>query len=163
LTRLPPSLAVEHLRTLLSLILTNRETRKLLSDVCLIGRDLFARSPAEVIDTARPDPDALARVDEAGPSNKWKGPRGQASRMEQSPKQSSDEQRECESQAPDQTRERFKDAQGTAIAETRQPNLMREIRARTRAPEIGLRALRIRPLRGIAIVQMTDLEKVSKF
>ncbi|KAF8580268.1 hypothetical protein K439DRAFT_1357420 [Ramaria rubella] len=49
-----------HLRTLLSLLLTNAETRKLLSDFTIVGRDLLARSA----DFIRPDEETLRRVDE---------------------------------------------------------------------------------------------------
>ena len=123
LTLFPPFIAVEHLRTLLSLILTNSEARKLLSDVSLIGRDLFARGAAKLADTARPDPDSLARVDDAAPSNEWKAPNGQSHGTEQSPNFLSNEQREGASQATDRaqrTSEQPKDAKGNAVAETRQ-------------------------------------------
>ncbi|KAF7974468.1 hypothetical protein HWV62_12112 [Athelia sp. TMB] len=53
-------LAVQHLRTILSLILTNSEVRKLLSGFSLIGRDLLARGAATAADGLRPDQEALA-------------------------------------------------------------------------------------------------------
>ncbi|EJU01188.1 hypothetical protein DACRYDRAFT_116977 [Dacryopinax primogenitus] len=68
--------AVVHVRTLLSLFLTNAEARKLLSDVGLIGRDMFATGAANVAEKVRPDPEAMARVDDAAPSNQWKGADG---------------------------------------------------------------------------------------
>ncbi|KAF8528371.1 hypothetical protein BU17DRAFT_73458 [Hysterangium stoloniferum] len=52
--------AAHHLRTLLSLFLTNAEARKLISDFSVIGRDLLVRSA----DAIRPDEEALNRVDE---------------------------------------------------------------------------------------------------
>lgn len=52
--------AAHHLRTLVSLLITNSEARKLFSDLSLIARDLFARSANLV----RPEEDALRQVDE---------------------------------------------------------------------------------------------------
>ncbi|KIJ56192.1 hypothetical protein M422DRAFT_774043 [Sphaerobolus stellatus SS14] len=52
--------AAHHLRTLLSLLVTNTEARKLLSDFSLIGRDLLARSA----DLVRPDEEALRQADQ---------------------------------------------------------------------------------------------------
>jgi len=54
------SLAAHHLRKLISLLITNTEARKLLSDFSLIGRDLLARSA----DLIRPDEEALRHADE---------------------------------------------------------------------------------------------------
>jgi hypothetical protein len=42
-------LAVRHLRTILSLVLTNSEVRKLLSDFSLIGRDLLTRGASKLL------------------------------------------------------------------------------------------------------------------
>ncbi|KAH8096888.1 hypothetical protein BXZ70DRAFT_895650 [Cristinia sonorae] len=61
--------AVGHLRTLLSLVLTNAEVRKLLSDFSVIGRDLLARGAAKVADAARPDEERLQRVDHSAPND----------------------------------------------------------------------------------------------
>jgi hypothetical protein len=44
--------AVRHLRTILSLILTNSEVRELLSDFSLIGRDLLARGASNPADSS---------------------------------------------------------------------------------------------------------------
>jgi hypothetical protein len=55
---------VRHLRTLLSLILTNSEVRKLLSDFSVIGRDLLAKGASKAAEALRPDKEALSRVDE---------------------------------------------------------------------------------------------------
>ncbi|THH17056.1 hypothetical protein EUX98_g9201 [Antrodiella citrinella] len=63
--------AVAHLRTLLSLILTNAEVRKLLSDFSVIGRDLLARGASKLADQARPDEEALRRVDESAPNDRF--------------------------------------------------------------------------------------------
>ncbi|KAF8301114.1 hypothetical protein DL93DRAFT_2122133 [Clavulina sp. PMI_390] len=68
--------AIEHLRTLMRLILTNAEARKLLSDASLIGRDLFARGAVKAAESARPSPEQLARVDDAAPAEQWVGPNG---------------------------------------------------------------------------------------
>lgn len=63
--------ATEHLRTLLNLVLTNSEARKLLGDFAVIGRDLFAQGAAKAADMARPDQDRMARVDHAAPHNEF--------------------------------------------------------------------------------------------
>ncbi|KAH7884057.1 hypothetical protein F5I97DRAFT_2046740 [Phlebopus sp. FC_14] len=55
--------AVYHLRTVLSLILTNSEVRKLLSDFSVIGRDLLAKGAVKVAERLRPEQEALAQVD----------------------------------------------------------------------------------------------------
>ena len=63
--------AVKHLRTILSLILTDSEVRKLLSDFSLISRDLLSYSATKFADTLRPDPEALARVDQPAPQSQF--------------------------------------------------------------------------------------------
>ncbi|KAI1788073.1 hypothetical protein LXA43DRAFT_974992 [Ganoderma leucocontextum] len=63
--------AVQHLRTLLSLVMTNAEVRKLLADFSIIGRDILARTAGKVVDTVRPDGERLRLVDEAAPPNQW--------------------------------------------------------------------------------------------
>jgi hypothetical protein len=63
--------AVHHLRTLLNLILTNSEARKLLSDFGIIGRDLLARGAAKVSDTLRPDEERLAKVNHSTPQDQF--------------------------------------------------------------------------------------------
>lgn len=63
------SLAAQHLRTLATLVITNAEARKLLSDFGVIGRDLLARGAGKVAEMSRPDEDALRRVDEPGPDH----------------------------------------------------------------------------------------------
>jgi len=63
--------AVHHLRTILSLVLTNSEVRKLLSDFALIGRDLLARGAAKAATKLRPDEERLARVDDTAPQDEF--------------------------------------------------------------------------------------------
>jgi len=63
--------AVQHLRTLLNLILTNSEARKLLSDFGVIGRDLLARGAAKVAENVRPDEEQLAKVNNAAPQDQF--------------------------------------------------------------------------------------------
>ncbi|KAG8928965.1 hypothetical protein FRC02_006163 [Tulasnella sp. 418] len=70
--------AVEHLRTLLTLVLTNSEARKLLSDASVIGRDLFARGASKAAERARPSPEQLSRVDDAAPAETWESRDGTA-------------------------------------------------------------------------------------
>ncbi|KAG1723281.1 hypothetical protein EDB19DRAFT_1645363 [Suillus lakei] len=63
--------AVRHLRTILSLILTNSEVRKLLSDFSVIGRDILAKGAAKVAESLRPGEEELAHVDEAAPQDEF--------------------------------------------------------------------------------------------
>lgn len=58
------------------LILTNSEARKLLSDIQVIGRDLFARGAIKAAESVRPSESAIARVDDAAPADEWMGPKG---------------------------------------------------------------------------------------
>ena len=53
------------------LIIDFQEARKLLSDVKLIGRELFADTAASVAERVRPDPEELAHVDEMAPAAKF--------------------------------------------------------------------------------------------
>ncbi|EJD07781.1 uncharacterized protein FOMMEDRAFT_16402 [Fomitiporia mediterranea MF3/22] len=69
--------AVTHLRTLLTLVLTNAETRKLLGDFALIGRDLFARGAVKAAELSRPDQERLARVDDPAPADQFHTAGGQ--------------------------------------------------------------------------------------
>ncbi|KAH9851443.1 hypothetical protein C2E23DRAFT_732995 [Lenzites betulinus] len=63
--------AVQHLRTLLSLVFTNAEVRKLFSDFGVIGRDLLARGAEKVAESARPDEQSLRSIDEPAPAHKF--------------------------------------------------------------------------------------------
>lgn len=63
--------AVTHLRTLLSIVMTNAEVRKLAADFSVIGRDLLARGAGKLAETARPDEARLAQVDDSAPSNQF--------------------------------------------------------------------------------------------
>lgn len=60
-----------HLRTLLTLIFTNSEMRKVISDLGLVGRDLFATVAANTAEKARPSEEQLNQVDQEAPSNQW--------------------------------------------------------------------------------------------
>ena len=63
--------AVQHLRTLLNLVLTNSEARKLLSDFGIIGRDLLARGAAKVAENLRPDEERLSKVNHSAPQDQF--------------------------------------------------------------------------------------------
>jgi hypothetical protein len=63
--------AVRHLRTLLHIVLTNSEARKLLSDFSVIGRDLLSKTAAKLAETIAPDQETLQRVDESAPSDQF--------------------------------------------------------------------------------------------
>ncbi|CAG8625632.1 17243_t:CDS:10, partial [Acaulospora colombiana] len=57
--------AVQHLRTLAQLLLTNSEARKLVQDFTLIGRDMFARGASAAAERARPDAERMAKADDS--------------------------------------------------------------------------------------------------
>lgn len=59
------------MRTLLHLILTNSEIRKLLSDFSVIGRDLLAKGAHKVADLVAPNEEALRQVDEPVPHGRF--------------------------------------------------------------------------------------------
>ncbi|KAF7324755.1 hypothetical protein MKEN_00517300 [Mycena kentingensis (nom. inval.)] len=63
--------AAHHLRTLLSLVLTNAEMRKLLADFGTVGRDLLSRGAAKASEAIAPNPDKLGQADEPGPSDEF--------------------------------------------------------------------------------------------
>lgn len=69
--------AVRHLRTILTLILTNSEVRKLLSDFSVIGRDLLAKGAAKAVEALRPTQEELARVNEPAPPDQFVSRGGQ--------------------------------------------------------------------------------------
>jgi hypothetical protein len=77
--------AVQHLRTLLSLILTNSEVRKLFSDLSLIGRDLLARAASKAAEKVRPDPEALAHVDDSAPQDQFVTENGRTTGLHETP------------------------------------------------------------------------------
>jgi hypothetical protein len=68
--------AVEHLRTLLHLLLTNAEARKLLTDSGIIGRDLLAIGASKAAGMLAPSDEELRRVDQPAPDNKFITPSG---------------------------------------------------------------------------------------
>ncbi|KAJ3907523.1 hypothetical protein F5879DRAFT_941470 [Lentinula edodes] len=57
--------AAHSIRTLLHLLLTNSEARKLVSDFSVVGRDLLARGLGKASEGLRPDEDQLKLVDES--------------------------------------------------------------------------------------------------
>ncbi|KAJ7494254.1 hypothetical protein B0H11DRAFT_930182 [Mycena galericulata] len=61
--------AAHHLRTLLSLILTNAEMRKLLADAGTVGRDLLAKGAVKAAEGIAPDPEELRRADDPAPQD----------------------------------------------------------------------------------------------
>ena len=63
--------AVRHLRTLLSLLLTNSEARKLVSDFSLIGRDLLAKGASKAAQNIAPTEEQLRGVDESAPHDQF--------------------------------------------------------------------------------------------
>jgi hypothetical protein len=64
LTVLP---AAHHLRTLLNIVLTNAEMRKLIADAGTVGRDLLAKGAAKAAEAVSPNPEQLARADDPAP------------------------------------------------------------------------------------------------
>lgn len=77
--------AVQHLRTLLSLILTNAEVRKLLNDFSVIGRDLFARGAMKAAEKARPDEERLRTVDDTAPNDTFYTENGRKAGPDETP------------------------------------------------------------------------------
>ena len=61
----------------MTLFITNSEARKLLNDLGLIGRDLFATAATKAAEKARPDQQQLDQVDQEAPSKQWIGADGQ--------------------------------------------------------------------------------------
>ena len=70
--RIPSDLsptAARHLRTLLHIVLTNSEARKLFSDFSVIGRDLLSKSAAKASQAIAPSQDELRQADQAAPDH----------------------------------------------------------------------------------------------
>ncbi|TEB21020.1 hypothetical protein FA13DRAFT_1643942 [Coprinellus micaceus] len=63
--------AAKHLRTLLTLVLTNSEVRKLLSDFSVIGRDLLSIGASKASTLIAPPQHQLDRVDEPAPQDQF--------------------------------------------------------------------------------------------
>jgi hypothetical protein len=63
--------ALNGLRTLGRLIITNGQFRKLLSDVGVLARDMAADAGAKATGKLRPDEDRLKQIDEAAPDHQW--------------------------------------------------------------------------------------------
>jgi len=63
--------ALQHIRTLLSLVLTNSEVRKLLSDFSLIGRDLLSKAATKAATGIAPSSEALAGVNDSAPQDQF--------------------------------------------------------------------------------------------
>jgi len=63
--------AVRHLRTLLHVVLTNSEARKLLSDFSVIGRDLLSKTAGKAAEMLAPDEERLRRADETAPNDQF--------------------------------------------------------------------------------------------
>lgn len=59
------------MRTLLHVVLTNSEARKLLSDFSVIGRDLLSKSASKAADMLAPDEEKLRRADETAPNDQF--------------------------------------------------------------------------------------------
>lgn len=64
-------IALKHLRTLLTLILTNSEVRKLLTDFSVIGRDLLAKGAAKTSELIAPTEEKLREVDQSAPHDQF--------------------------------------------------------------------------------------------
>ncbi|KZT25454.1 hypothetical protein NEOLEDRAFT_1133378 [Neolentinus lepideus HHB14362 ss-1] len=77
--------AVQHLRTLLTLVLANSEVRKLLSDFSVIGRDLLAKGAAKAATHIGPDQERLAQVDQTAPNDQFITEGGRVAGPEETP------------------------------------------------------------------------------
>jgi hypothetical protein len=65
------TLATKHLRAILTLILTNSEVRKLLSDFSVIGRDLLSRGASKLAVAVAPSDEQLRNVDQSAPNDQF--------------------------------------------------------------------------------------------
>jgi hypothetical protein len=63
--------ALEGLRTLGRLLVTNGQFRKLLEDVTLLGRDMAADAASNATQKIRPDKERLEKIDEPAPDHTW--------------------------------------------------------------------------------------------
>ncbi|KIM39008.1 hypothetical protein M413DRAFT_447366 [Hebeloma cylindrosporum] len=63
--------AVKHLRTLLNLVLTNSEVRKLLSDFSVIGREVLSKGASKVASTIGPSEEELRNIDQSAPNDQF--------------------------------------------------------------------------------------------
>ncbi|KAL1405701.1 hypothetical protein Q8F55_007369 [Vanrija albida] len=77
--------AGKHLRVLFTLFATNGEVRKLLKDLGLLGRDLFANAATKAADASRPSKEQMSHVDEAAEKNTWVSPDGTKTGPNQTP------------------------------------------------------------------------------
>lgn len=78
-------LAVHHLRTLMNIVATNSEVRKLLTDFGLIGRDLLSKAASKAAENIAPSPDRLANVDRPGPQDQFVTNGGRTTGTEETP------------------------------------------------------------------------------
>ncbi|TIA85325.1 hypothetical protein E3P99_04027 [Wallemia hederae] len=76
--------ALTHLRTVFTLIATNSEVRKLLTDSKVLGLDLFADAASKAADVARPDEKDYSKLDEPAPEG-WKTKGGAIVGADQTP------------------------------------------------------------------------------
>jgi len=77
--------AIRHLRTLLSIILTNSEVRKLLSDFSVIGVDLLYKQATHLAQKIAPTDEELRNVDRSAPHQEFVTEGGRPVGPEQSP------------------------------------------------------------------------------
>jgi hypothetical protein len=61
--------ALQHLRTLLHLLLTNSEARKLVTDSSIIGRDLLSMAASKAAGAIAPSDEQLRAVDQSAPND----------------------------------------------------------------------------------------------
>ena len=77
--------ASAHIRVLITLFITNSEFRKILGDLGIVGRDIFATTAAKAAEKARPDQDQLDQVDKEAPSKQWIGADGKTHGTQETP------------------------------------------------------------------------------
>ncbi|KAL7411789.1 hypothetical protein BDY24DRAFT_121689 [Mrakia frigida] len=77
--------AAPHLRTLLTLFLTNAEARKILNDLGTVGRDIFANVAVKAAEKARPGEEELRNVDREGEAGRWIGAEGKTHGRDSTP------------------------------------------------------------------------------
>lgn len=77
--------AVRHLRTLLSIILTNSEVRKLLSDFSVIGVDLLSKGATQLAQKIAPTEQQLRNIDRTAPDDEFITTGGRPAGSEETP------------------------------------------------------------------------------
>ena len=134
-------LAVRHLRTLLSIILTNSEVRKLLSDISVIGVDILSKEATQLAQKIAPTDEQLRDVDRPAPDDEFISAGGRPVGPEETPVPalSVPGTNKTLQQHPNENEPRIVDADGTkkSVGDVSQQVEERNGELRDRAHQIG--------------------------